>query len=62
MSSPHPRPTFCSFETTVGYFGMKPKTGEKEVTPSYVFMVWFEFCSDFKTIWKRESKNISKER
>ncbi|GAB1286692.1 Formin-1 [Apodemus speciosus] len=51
-----------SFETTVGYFGMKPKTGEKEVTPSYVFMVWFEFCSDFKTIWKRESKNISKER
>ncbi|XP_060227793.1 formin-1 isoform X5 [Meriones unguiculatus] len=51
-----------SFETTVGYFGMKPKTGEKEITPSYVFMVWFEFCSDFKTIWKRESKNISKER
>ncbi|KAL6089245.1 hypothetical protein STEG23_036601 [Scotinomys teguina] len=47
---------------TVGYFGMKPKTGEKEITPSYVFMVWFEFCSDFKTIWKRESKNLSKER
>ncbi|XP_006883115.1 PREDICTED: formin-1 isoform X3 [Elephantulus edwardii] len=51
-----------SFETTVGYFGMKPKSGEKEVTPNYVFMVWYEFCSDFKTIWKRESKNISKER
>ncbi|XP_003791732.1 formin-1 isoform X2 [Otolemur garnettii] len=51
-----------SFETTVGYFGMKPKSGEKDVTPSYVFMVWYEFCSDFKTIWKRESKNISKER
>ncbi|XP_015451299.1 LOW QUALITY PROTEIN: formin-1 [Pteropus alecto] len=51
-----------SFETTVGYFGMKPKSGEKEITPSYVFMVWYEFCSDFKTIWKRESKNISKER
>ncbi|KAL0602952.1 Formin-1, partial [Plecturocebus cupreus] len=50
-----------SFETTVGYFGMKPKSGEKEITPSYVFMVWYEFCSDFKTIWKRESKNISKE-
>ncbi|KAK2103858.1 riboflavin kinase [Saguinus oedipus] len=56
-------PTFTdsSFETTVGYFGMKPKSGEKEITPSYVFMVWYEFCSDFKTIWKRESKNISKE-
>ncbi|KAL4690803.1 hypothetical protein H8959_013764, partial [Pygathrix nigripes] len=51
-----------SFETTVGYFGMKPKSGEKEITPGYVFMVWYEFCSDFKTIWKRESKNISKER
>uniref|UniRef100_A0A286XBT3 Formin 1 n=1 Tax=Cavia porcellus TaxID=10141 RepID=A0A286XBT3_CAVPO len=51
-----------SFQTTVGYFGMKPKAGEKEITPSYVFMVWYEFCSDFKTIWKRESKNISKER
>ncbi|XP_066197931.1 formin-1 isoform X2 [Saccopteryx leptura] len=51
-----------SFETTVGYFGMKPKSGEKEITPNYVFTVWYEFCSDFKTIWKRESKNISKER
>ncbi|XP_068953763.1 formin-1 isoform X4 [Petaurus breviceps papuanus] len=51
-----------SFERTVGYFGMKPKSGEKEITPNYVFMVWYEFCSDFKTIWKRESKNISKER
>ncbi|XP_046931308.1 formin-1 isoform X1 [Lynx rufus] len=51
-----------SFETTVGYFGMKPKSGEKEITPNYVFMVWYEFCSDFKTIWKRESKTISKER
>ncbi|XP_037358054.1 formin-1 isoform X3 [Talpa occidentalis] len=51
-----------SFEATVGYFGMKPKSGEKEITPNYVFMVWYEFCSDFKTIWKRESKSISKER
>ncbi|XP_054988709.1 formin-1 isoform X1 [Sorex araneus] len=51
-----------SFETTVKYFGMKPKSGEKDITPNYVFMVWYEFCSDFKTIWKRESKNISKER
>ena len=41
---------------------MKPKSGEKEITPNYVFMVWYEFCSDFKTIWKQESKNISKER
>ncbi|XP_064421054.1 formin-like [Latimeria chalumnae] len=51
-----------SFEETVGYFGVKPKAGEKEITPSFFFMLWYEFCSDFKTIWKRESKNISKER
>ncbi|KYO28308.1 formin-1 isoform B [Alligator mississippiensis] len=50
------------FEETVGYFGIKPKSGEKEITPNYVFTVWYEFCSDFKIIWKRESKNISKER
>ncbi|KAM6466908.1 formin-1 isoform 3-T3 [Liasis olivaceus] len=50
------------FEEMVGYYGIKPKSGEKETTPNYVFMVWYEFCSDFKTIWKRESKNISKER
>uniref|UniRef100_A0A8C4XY27 Formin 1 n=1 Tax=Gopherus evgoodei TaxID=1825980 RepID=A0A8C4XY27_9SAUR len=51
-----------SFEETVVYFGIKPKSGEKEITPNYVFTVWYEFCSDFKTIWKRETKNISKER
>ncbi|XP_052638433.1 formin-1 isoform X2 [Harpia harpyja] len=50
------------FEETVGYFGIKPKPGEKEITPNYIFTVWYEFCSDFKTIWKRESKSISKER
>lgn len=55
-------PLLCSFEETVGYFGIKPKPGEKEISPNYVFTVWYEFCSDFKTIWKRESKSISKER
>ncbi|XP_061854562.1 formin-1 isoform X1 [Colius striatus] len=50
------------FEETVGYFGIKPKPGEKEITPNYVFTVWYEFCGDFKTVWKRESKSISKER
>ncbi|XP_063146048.1 formin-like [Candoia aspera] len=50
------------FEEMVGYYGIKPKSGEKETTLNYVFTVWYEFCSDFKTIWKRENKNISKER
>ncbi|KAI3367812.1 hypothetical protein L3Q82_026649 [Scortum barcoo] len=52
----------CSFQDTLSYFGVKPKAGEKEVTPNYVFMLWYEFCNDFKNTWIRQSKNISKER
>uniref|UniRef100_A0A674NPY1 Formin 1 n=1 Tax=Takifugu rubripes TaxID=31033 RepID=A0A674NPY1_TAKRU len=44
------------------YFGVKPKSGDKEVAPGYVFMLWYEFSSDFKNAWVRQSKNISKER
>uniref|UniRef100_F7E301 FH2 domain-containing protein n=1 Tax=Ornithorhynchus anatinus TaxID=9258 RepID=F7E301_ORNAN len=51
-----------SFGLTVGFFGMKPKAGEKELAPSHVFSVWHEFCSDVKATWKRENKNISQER
>ncbi|XP_078419375.1 formin-like isoform X2 [Cetorhinus maximus] len=51
-----------SFEDSIRFFGVKPKPGEKEITTNYVFMLWFEFCTDFKNTWKRESKNISKER
>uniref|UniRef100_A0A4W5N526 Formin 1 n=1 Tax=Hucho hucho TaxID=62062 RepID=A0A4W5N526_9TELE len=42
------------FLDMVSYFGLKPKSGEKEVAPGYVFMLWYEFCSDFKNTWKRE--------
>ncbi|RXN05610.1 formin-like isoform X2 [Labeo rohita] len=51
-----------SFQEMVMYFGLKPKSGEKEVSPNYIFMLWYEFCNDFKNIWNRENKNISKER
>lgn len=51
-----------SFQDLALYFGLKPKPGEKEVTTGYFFMLWFEFCADFKARWKRENKNISKER
>ncbi|XP_073683598.1 uncharacterized protein [Garra rufa] len=51
-----------SFQETVLYFGLKPKSGEKDVSPNYIFMLWYEFCNDFKSIWNRENKNISKER
>ncbi|XP_032882827.1 formin-1 isoform X2 [Amblyraja radiata] len=51
-----------SFEDIIRFFGVKPKSGEKEVTPNNIFMLWFEFCTDFKNTWKCESKHISKER
>ncbi|XP_028253678.1 formin [Parambassis ranga] len=51
-----------SFQELVLYFGLKPKAGETEVTTAHFFMLWFEFCADFKARWKRENKNISKER
>lgn len=44
------------------YYGVKPKSGEKDVSPGLVFMLWYEFCNDFKNAWTRQSKNISKER
>lgn len=50
------------FQEMVSYFGLRPKSEEKDVAPSYVFMLWYEFCCDFKNTWKRESKTISKER
>ncbi|XP_068433661.1 formin [Clinocottus analis] len=51
-----------SFQHLVLYFGLKPKAGENEVTTGHLFMLWFEFCADFKARWKRENKSISNER
>nr|XP_043904409.1 formin isoform X1 [Solea senegalensis] len=51
-----------SFQDLVLYFGLKPKTGETDVTSGHFFMLWFEFCADFKARWKKENKSISKER
>lgn len=62
FSPPPPSLLHPSFQDMVSYFGVKPKAGEKEVLPGYVFMLWYEFCNDFKSAWVRQSKNISKER
>ncbi|XP_028611098.1 formin-2 isoform X2 [Grammomys surdaster] len=51
----------CFLETTAYYF-MKPKLGEKEVSPNVFFSVWHEFSSDFKDAWKKENKLILQER
>ncbi|KAG8449574.1 hypothetical protein GDO86_016285 [Hymenochirus boettgeri] len=50
------------FEETVAYFGCKPKSGDKEINPNSFFVVWYEFCGDFKSVWKRESRTLSTER
>ncbi|KAL6106001.1 fmn1 [Pungitius sinensis] len=51
-----------SFQDMASYYGVKPKCGEKDVSPGLVFMLWYEFCNDFKNAWTRQNKNISKER
>ncbi|XP_056672058.1 formin-2 isoform X2 [Monodelphis domestica] len=51
----------CFLETTA-YFFMKPKMGEKEVSPPVFFSLWHEFSSDFKDFWKKENKLILQER
>ncbi|XP_012586333.1 PREDICTED: formin-2 [Condylura cristata] len=51
----------CFLETTA-YFLMKPKLGEKEVSPNVFFSIWHEFSSDFKDFWKKENKLILQER
>ncbi|XP_037837303.1 formin-2 [Kryptolebias marmoratus] len=48
-------------ELTV-FFSVKPKTGEKEISPNTFFCIWHEFSSDFKDQWKRENKVLLKER
>nr|XP_031360193.1 formin-2 isoform X3 [Lonchura striata domestica] len=51
-----------SFLETTAYFSMKPKMGEKEVSPHSFFSIWHEFSSDFKDFWKKENKLILQER
>nr|XP_023686731.1 formin-2 isoform X4 [Paramormyrops kingsleyae]XP_023686732.1 formin-2 isoform X4 [Paramormyrops kingsleyae]XP_023686733.1 formin-2 isoform X4 [Paramormyrops kingsleyae] len=44
------------------FFSVKPKMGEKEVSPNTFFSVWHEFSTDFKDMWKKENKLILQER
>ncbi|XP_053384577.1 formin-like [Mercenaria mercenaria] len=50
------------FQETVIFFCVKPKSGDKEVTPEYFFSLWCTFCQDFKDNWKREEQKIIKQR
>ncbi|CAH2251230.1 Hypothetical predicted protein [Pelobates cultripes] len=50
------------FLETAAYFCVKPKLGEKEVSPHSFFSIWHEFSTDFKDCWKKENKVILQER
>ena len=52
------RARFHSFLGTMAYFSMRPKIGEKEVSPNVFFGIWHEFSSHFKDFWKKEKKLI----
>ncbi|XP_008278633.1 formin-2 [Stegastes partitus] len=43
-------------------FSVKPKAGEKEVSPSTLFSIWHEFSTDFKDQWKKQNKLMLQER
>ncbi|AWP13738.1 putative formin-2-like [Scophthalmus maximus] len=43
-------------------FSVKPKAGEKEVSPNTFFSIWHEFSTDFKDQWKKKNKLMLKER
>ncbi|XP_067466533.1 formin-2 isoform X1 [Thunnus thynnus] len=43
-------------------FSVKPKAGEKEVSPNTFFSVWHEFSTDFKDQWKKQNKLMLQER
>ena len=47
----------CFLETTA-YFFMRPKIGEKEVSPNVFFGIRHEFSSHFKDFWKKDNKLI----
>ncbi|XP_017560422.1 formin-2 isoform X2 [Pygocentrus nattereri] len=51
-----------SFVELSVFFSVKPKAGEKEVSPNTIFSLWHEFSTDFKDLWKKENKLLLKER
>jgi hypothetical protein len=44
----------------VQYFFVKPKSGDKVVTPEHFFSMWLSFCQEFKDNWKKEQQRIAK--
>lgn len=51
------------FISTMTFYHFRAKQGNlNDVTPVEFFDLWFQFCKDFKDIWKKECAKIEKER
>ncbi|KAK9729564.1 Formin Homology 2 Domain [Popillia japonica] len=51
------------FISTMRFYHFRAKQGNlNDVTPVEFFDLWFQFCKDFKDIWKKECAQIEKER
>lgn len=51
------------FITTMRYYHFTPKSGTIQTfPPNEYFILWSQFCVDFKDIWKREQQQILKEK
>ncbi|GJQ85256.1 capu [Trypoxylus dichotomus] len=51
------------FISTMKYYHFRAKQGSlNDVTPVEFFDLWFQFCKDFKDIWKKECAKIEKEK
>lgn len=51
------------FIYTMKFYGFKHKSGALEAaTPSDFFELWFQFCVDFKHIFRKELLRIEKEK
>lgn len=51
------------FFNTMKYYHFRSKQGNlNDVIPVEFFDLWFQFCKDFKDIWKKECIKIEKEK
>ncbi|KAK2161345.1 hypothetical protein LSH36_118g02010 [Paralvinella palmiformis] len=48
------------FEQCCVFFTVEPKPNSASVSPSDFFGMWLSFCQDFKALWKKEQKKLSR--
>lgn len=51
------------FIGTMKFYHFRPKSGTLETfPPDEFFILWSQFCIDFKDIWKKEQQRLIKEK